>query len=429
MSDFRIVQMNIEKLKPYENNPRFNDKAVDAVANSIENFGFKVPIVVDKYNVIVTGHTRLKAAQKLGLAQVPVIVADDLSEEKIKAFRLADNKVSELAEWDFSKLEAELAGLEMDMSQFNFDDMPEPSKLDRYDNFEHGALAKKFVIPPFTILDTRSGDWLERKRMWREKIQDNGDARSNAKPYTSLTGGDFGDASLLDPVLSELMVKWFMPKEENGVNCFDCFAGDTIFGFVSSYLGKNFTGIELREEQADFNNSRVNAFNLPAKYICDDGRNVLNHIKPETQDLFFSCPPYFDLEVYSDKENDASNQKTYDEFYAILDTAFTNAIKCLKNNRFAVVVVGDVRNERTGAYYDFMGSVKETFKREGMLLYNEMILINSFGTAGFRAASSMKYRKITKVHQNVLVFYKGDQKSIKDLFGEVEVGEINESEN
>lgn len=127
MSDYKIIMMNTEKLKPYENNPRFNDKAVDAVAKSIENFGFKVPIVVDKHNVIVTGHTRLKAAQKLGLAQVPVIVADDLTPEKIKAFRLADNKVSELADWDFSKLEAELAGLEMDMTQFNFD-MKELSK-------------------------------------------------------------------------------------------------------------------------------------------------------------------------------------------------------------------------------------------------------------------------------------------------------------
>lgn len=127
MSDYKIIMMNTEKLKPYENNPRFNDNAVDAVAKSIENFGFKVPIVVDKYNVIVTGHTRLKAAQKLGLAQVPVIVADDLTPEKIKAFRLADNKVSELADWDFSKLEAELAGLEMDMTAFNFD-MKELSK-------------------------------------------------------------------------------------------------------------------------------------------------------------------------------------------------------------------------------------------------------------------------------------------------------------
>lgn len=112
---------------PYENNPRINDNAVDAVAASIKEFGFKVPIIVDKNNVIVAGHTRLKAAQKLGLEEVPVIVADDLTEEQIKAFRLADNKVSELADWDFSKLEAELSGLEMDMTQFNFD-MKELSK-------------------------------------------------------------------------------------------------------------------------------------------------------------------------------------------------------------------------------------------------------------------------------------------------------------
>lgn len=107
---------------PYENNPRINDNAVDAVAASIKEFGFKVPIVVDKNNVIVSGHTRLKAAQKLGLEEVPVIVADDLTPEQIKAFRLADNKVSELANWDFNALNAELANLSnIDMSQFNFD--------------------------------------------------------------------------------------------------------------------------------------------------------------------------------------------------------------------------------------------------------------------------------------------------------------------
>lgn len=144
MSDFRIVQMDIEKLKPYENNPRFNEKAVDAVAKSIENFGFKVPIVIDKFNVIVAGHTRLKAAQKLNLAQVPVIVADDLTEEQIKAFRLADNKVSELAEWDFAKLEEELKNIDMDMSQFNFDMKELSAEFDKHkevveDNFDVDA--------------------------------------------------------------------------------------------------------------------------------------------------------------------------------------------------------------------------------------------------------------------------------------------------
>ena len=116
-----LVSRKITELKPYENNPRINDKAVDAVAASIKEFGFKVPIIVDKDGVIVAGHTRLKAAEKLGLDEVPVIVADDLTPEQVKAFRLADNKVGELADWDFEKLEEELKNIEMDMSAFNFD--------------------------------------------------------------------------------------------------------------------------------------------------------------------------------------------------------------------------------------------------------------------------------------------------------------------
>jgi len=103
-----IKTMNVSRLVPYENNPRKNDRAVDAVAASIREFGFRVPIIIDKKNVIVAGHTRLKAAEKLGLKTVPVILADDLTEEQIKAFRLADNKVAELSKWDYAKLDEEL---------------------------------------------------------------------------------------------------------------------------------------------------------------------------------------------------------------------------------------------------------------------------------------------------------------------------------
>ena len=117
----KIENKKIDEIKPYENNPRNNDNAVDLVANSIKEFGFKVPIIVDKQNVIVAGHTRLKAAEKLGMTEVPVIVADDLTEEQVKAFRLADNKVAEAAEWDFELLDQELADLDMDMSGFGFD--------------------------------------------------------------------------------------------------------------------------------------------------------------------------------------------------------------------------------------------------------------------------------------------------------------------
>lgn len=117
----KIENININKIKPYANNPRFNDEAVDYVANSIREFGFKVPVVIDKNNVIITGHTRIKAAKKLGIEKVPCIRADDLTEDQVKAFRIADNKVGELASWDYTKLAVELEDIEIDMGAFDID--------------------------------------------------------------------------------------------------------------------------------------------------------------------------------------------------------------------------------------------------------------------------------------------------------------------
>lgn len=123
-----VTVINIKDIEPYEFNPRKNEAAVNAVANSIKEFGFKVPIVLDKDNVIVAGHTRYKAAIKLGLQEVPCIIADDLNEEQIKAFRLADNKTAELAEWDFDLLDQELKKLSLDMTAFGFEELEEQSK-------------------------------------------------------------------------------------------------------------------------------------------------------------------------------------------------------------------------------------------------------------------------------------------------------------
>lgn len=115
-----VLEMRVEDLTPYENNPRRNEDAVEKVAASIQEFGFKVPIIIDRDGVIIAGHTRLKAATMLGLKTVPVIRADDLTPDQVKAFRLADNKVGEFSMWDLDALEAELATLEMDMSAFGF---------------------------------------------------------------------------------------------------------------------------------------------------------------------------------------------------------------------------------------------------------------------------------------------------------------------
>lgn len=146
MNKTKVTYMDVDSLIPYANNPRLNDNAVDAVAASIKEFGFKVPIVVDGENVIINGHTRLKAAHKLGMKQVPVIVADDLTPEQVKAFRLADNKTGELAQWDMAKLGIELDGIEdIDMSDFGFDfeelEEDEPQADDTY--------TKKVNIPQY----------------------------------------------------------------------------------------------------------------------------------------------------------------------------------------------------------------------------------------------------------------------------------------
>ena len=116
-----VVMMSIKDVKPYEKNPRINDNAVEAVANSIKEFGWRQPIVVDKDNVIIAGHTRWKAAKKLKMKEVPVIVAADLSEEQVRAYRIADNSTGELATWDYDLLMPEIADLDFDMSEFGLE--------------------------------------------------------------------------------------------------------------------------------------------------------------------------------------------------------------------------------------------------------------------------------------------------------------------
>ena len=134
MDSITLENIEISKIRPYENNPRHNDKAVEFVANSIKEFGFKVPIIIDKNNVIVAGHTRYLACKMLGINKVPCVRATDLTDEQVRAFRLADNKVSEYATWDMSKLSLEMADIDIDMEQFGFEQIE--INLDPFDSEE-----------------------------------------------------------------------------------------------------------------------------------------------------------------------------------------------------------------------------------------------------------------------------------------------------
>lgn len=403
---------------------------MEATANSIKEFGWQQPLVVDRDHVIIVGHTRLKAAEKLGLKKVPVVVADGLSEEQVKAYRLADNKTGELSDWDIDMLDIELGNIEeLDMGDFGFDIDEEITDTIEDQDVEikgEGSLNKDFIVPPFSIIDLTRKEVLDRKKIWKNLIKDDGSSRGGATVYNSDTFKSdkykessikISDTSVLDPVLCELINHWFLPTG-TCLKTFDCFSGDTSFGFVSSYLGNQFTGIELRQQQVDFNQSRVDEFGLNAKYIQDDGQNVADHIAPNSQDLLFSCPPYYDLEVYSDDPKDASNQESYEDFLKILENAFTASVNCLKDNRFAAIVVGNFRDKK-GYERDFTADIVRIFENAGMHFYNDIILQTPLATARLRARKIMTYRKVVKVHQNLLVFYKGD--NFKNLGKEFEV--------
>lgn len=148
MNEIKIEYLALSDIKPYENNPRLNDDAVKYVANSIKEFGFKVPIIIDQNNVVVAGHTRLKAAEMLGLKTAPCVRANDLTENQIKAFRIADNKVSEYSSWDYEKLDLELDEIDLDMQDFGFTEYENNENIlnDLYhdDNFEKRDILSEF---------------------------------------------------------------------------------------------------------------------------------------------------------------------------------------------------------------------------------------------------------------------------------------------
>lgn len=178
MKEMKIEYLNIDDIIPYENNPRRNDEAVDYVANSIKEFGFKVPIIIDKDNVVVTGHTRLKASEKLGLKKIPVIYADDLTEDQIKAFRIADNKVSEFSSWDFDKLGLELEDIDLDMSDFGiFQDEENDELIDLEDKKEKEEIEFTEVLGEehnyIVLYFDNDIDWLQAESLFDIKPKKN----------------------------------------------------------------------------------------------------------------------------------------------------------------------------------------------------------------------------------------------------------------
>jgi len=272
-------------------------------------------------------------------------------------------------------------------------------------------LRDKFIEPPFSVLDTKSGNWQKRKRLWKGigmKSEVGRDAKTfnisdwlKEKPTNGAM--NMSDVSIFDPALCEVLYHWFCP---DGGHMLDPFAGGSVRGVVAHYLGYKYTGIDIRQEQIDSNREQgldiLDVNNQPQWYVGDS--NVVLDDFIDKFDFVFSCPPYADLEVYSDIEGDISNMK-YDEFMDAYEQIIAKSCALLKPGGYACFVVGEVRG-KDGNYIGFVPDTIEAFKKCGMGFYNEGILLNSIASASMRAGGNMKSEKLVKVHQNILVFKK-----------------------
>ena len=272
-------------------------------------------------------------------------------------------------------------------------------------------LRDKYIEPPFTRLDAVGGNWQKRKNIWRSRgIKSELGRDSELSLAQSLNKFDpresYTGTSIFDPVLCELMYRWFCPE---GGSILDPFAGGSVRGIVAHYLGYYYTGIDLSQRQIWAN--RDNALevlkvnNQPNWYVGDSNK-VLDELNKQ-YDFIFSCPPYMDLEVYSDDPQDLSTMND-NQFTGVYQSIIKKACSKLVSGGFAVFVVGDVRDKKTGYYKDFITITKQAFYNADMFLYNEAILLeNGLNTAAMRADKTFTAsKKLIKVHQNVLVFIK-----------------------
>lgn len=427
-----IEIVSIHDLVPYGNNAKEHPKEqIEQIKKSIIDFNNNDPIAIDENNVIIAGHGRYTALKELGYEQVECIRLDHLNDDQKKAYRLVHNKLTMNSDFNFDLLEEELKTInDIDMSFFDFD-------MSMFDDIEeeikeeaNKKLTDEFLIPPTSVFDTRQGYWQERKRAWKdigissEVGRDEALLGSGLKQLADKLGSKtLTGTSIFDPVLCEIIYKWFNVHQGN---IFDCFAGGSVRGIVAEKLGYKYTGIDLRKEQVEANILNANELNLNPTWICDDSLNADLYVEDNSVDLLFSCPPYADLEVYSDDERDISNMD-YEQFKEVYKKIIDIACRKVKDDRFAVFVVGDVRDKK-GYYRNFVDYTKECFNNNGFMTYNEIILLEQLGTIPMRARLVFKKRKVAKAHQNILIFYKGDINNIPCNYSNIEVGQIEDTQ-
>lgn len=464
-----VMNMPVNALKLHPQNPRKGDLA--ALGKSIDRFGFYGRVLVQKSTgFILAGNHRYKSLLEKNASFVPVEVLD-VDDETALGIVLADNRISDLAGYD----DGMLTGLLMEMGEYEggfegtgYEEEDLEGLLAGLGNLDpggagglgggvvtpepkRGSLIDEFVVPPFSVLDSRQSYWQKRKRSWLDLGIDGSKGRDAPCLQHNMTAaggykgyGVFASTSVFDPVLCELVYRWFCL---DGGSVLDPFAGELTKGAVASVLGLEYTGVELRQEQVDENARQYEILrqehiekkegvvddlddvdNMLGKgiskspvprWLCGDSHKI-DQLLPDgvMYDLVFTSPPYYDLEIYSESEKDGSAFETYEGFMQWYREIFVQSVSRLKENRFLVVKIGDVRDKR-GSYYNFLGDNIDCFARHcGLSYVNECVLLTPVVTLPLRAGRAFRAgRKLGKAHQNVLVFFKGDPRDIGEVFG------------
>jgi ParB-like nuclease domain len=426
----RKLAVDIDSLKPYPGNARRGD--LDVIQASLRLHGQYRAIVVQKSTrYILAGNHTWMSAKAEGWKKIAATFVD-VDDIEARRINLIDNRAADLGDYDLGALADQLSSLpDLDGTGYGQEAMDrlleDVGAQDPADESRaRGALLDDYVVPPYTVLDRRQGYWQDRRRAWldlgiaSEIGRDEHLAFPLDKDYYEKRGmwggtGLNAGTSVFDPVLCELMYRWFCPA---GGVVLDPFAGGSVRGIVAAALGRHYCGIELQDVQVEANRAQARdilttsvipeALPLP-RWIAGDSAAVL--IAPEKHelpraDLVFTCPPYGSTEVYSDDPRDLSRMTpgAFDETYAQI---LSRTVARLVDDRFAVVVIGNVRDRR-GRVRDLGRLTIDAMAAVGADFYNDAVLLAPPAAAAIRVERQFgKSRKLVRVHQSVLVFVKG----------------------
>ena len=457
-------QRRVSDLIPWDKNPHtMNEKERADLSKSLDKFDYVEVVIINTDNRLIGGHQRLNDFIAKGKQ-------DELIDVRVPNRKLTEKEFEELAirlnknrgRDDEALLKQFFAADDLKDWGFGEDELNNIFSIDDNEalrTFDPVSLQEQFIIPPFSILDIRQGYWQNRKRLWHSIGFDSQETREDVELIAQSGQSSavyelrnkmreqlkrepswdeiietakkkglhiYEGASIFDPVLAEICYKWFCPEAGT---ILDPFAGGSVRGIVAAISGYNYLGIDLRREQVEANKKQwqsleLNLDKLNCQWMTGNSNDIPSMIQEDLMfDFIFSCPPYHDLEKYSDDPADLSNMDYLKEFIPTYRGIIRKSVAKLKDNRFACFVVGEIRDKQ-GLYKNFVSDTIKAFEDAGANYYNEMILINVAGSLPIRVGQQFKSgRKVGKMHQNVLVFYKGDPKKIKEEFPEIKVGE------